>query len=98
MYRLFVDDERYPVEDDWIIARSYEDAMWYVNNRGIPDYISFDHDLGTEKTGYDLAKSLCEVLMDTGAPMFSYYVHSQNPVGKTNIQNYLEGFMAWQKR
>lgn len=53
-YQLFLDDERYPVlkKDNWVIAtpwhiaRNYDDAIWYVQNLGVPRFISFDHDLG----------------------------------------------------
>lgn len=45
-WKLFLDDERYPVDGGWIIARSYDDAVWCVESYGFPDYVSFDHDLG----------------------------------------------------
>ena len=66
------------------------------------DYISFDHDLGDEddgETGYDYAKRLVEMDMDTDFPKykfpddFSFYVHSQNPIGKANIEGLLNGYL-----
>lgn len=45
-WKLFLDDERYPVDGTWIIARSYEDAVWCVESYGFPAMVSFDHDLG----------------------------------------------------
>lgn len=45
-WRLFLDDKRYPASGRWVIARSYDDAVWHVENLGFPDYVSFDHDLG----------------------------------------------------
>lgn len=45
-YRLFLDDLRFPATPGWVLARSYGDAVWLVENLGFPDYVSFDHDLG----------------------------------------------------
>ena len=93
-------------ENDWNIVRSYDEfAKWIVSN-GLPDFIAFDHDLadvhytmdfskdngnqGTEKTGYDCAKWLGDFCIQTGEKLPNFVVHSQNPVGKANIQGYLE--------
>lgn len=52
---LFLDDERYPDSVTWIdldksvkweIVRSFEEAVQWVEKHGIPNVISFDHDLG----------------------------------------------------
>ena len=69
---------------------------------GMPNFISFDHDLGkNEPTGYDIAKWLVEVdmgrnkkILDRAAfhPDFDFYVHSKNPVGKANIEAYLNNY------
>lgn len=96
MYAMFLDDERMPPNDgtNWIICRSFEEARAIVITHGIPTYISFDHDLGTDKTGYDFAKWLCNYMFDINCVVyFEYYVHSQNPVGKKNIENYLDNFI-----
>lgn len=58
-WKLFLDDMRYPEEvsalrgmpSDWVIARTAKDAQWYVRRRGMPDFISFDHDLADEHYG-----------------------------------------------
>lgn len=46
-YKLYLDDMRNipDLHPDWRLARNYHDALWYVNNYGIPYHISFDHDL-----------------------------------------------------
>ncbi len=101
-YSLFIDDEREPPRNDgrnWIVARDWEDVMMCLRIHGIPGYISFDHDLGEDKhTGYDIAKFLVDLDMggddDFALPEdFDFYVHSQNPVGKLNIEKYLENYM-----
>lgn len=46
--------------------------------------------LGVEETGLDCAKWLVEYCLDNGFQLPEYYVHSANPVGKKNIQSYLD--------
>lgn len=91
-WKLFLDDERYPVDNRWVIARNVDDAIWYVTNYGMPSFISFDHDLGPFKqSGMDLAKWLVEYIMDNDVNIdnFEFYVHSQNPIGAENIRSLL---------
>ncbi len=47
-YNLFLDDERFPPNDgkDWVIVRSVQEAVDYVEVNGLPSFISFDNDLG----------------------------------------------------
>lgn len=122
MKKLFLDDIRNPKdcanglvpsslnkfywENDWIILRSFQEFTKWIFENGLPDFISFDHDLadihytmdfsnpvdnqGTEKTGYDCAKWLANYCLDKNRRMPQYVVHSQNPVGKINIQSYLD--------
>ena len=52
---MFLDDVRNPKSDGWEIVRNYEDFVNYINENGLPDEISFDHDLGE-----DLAKEMVE--------------------------------------
>lgn len=101
-YSLFIDDERFPPKNDghnWIIARDYEDVMMMLRIHGMPGFISFDHDLGDGiPTGYDIAKTLVELDMDGDLDFrwpddFSFYVHSRNPVGKANIEHYLNNYL-----
>lgn len=51
-------------------------------------YLSFDHDLGEEKSGYDIAKYIVE----NKIPITGYTVHSMNPVGKWNIHQLMEHY------
>jgi hypothetical protein len=60
---------------------------------GLPDEISFDHDLGENtKTGYDCAKWICEYCWTNGLPIPNWNVHSANPVGRDNIIQLMENF------
>jgi len=64
-YKLFLDDERNPYKVTWAtghfpgpweIARNYDDFARIVTAKGLPAYVSFDHDLADEhyrKSMYD---------------------------------------------
>lgn len=96
-WRLFLDDERFPPigwdDHQWKLARNVDDAMWYIKNFGMPRDMSLDHDLGYGKlTGMDFCKIFVGYIMDNDVKLpqdFSYYVHSQNPVGRDNMNAYL---------
>lgn len=113
---LFLDDIRYPIEayhytkqdiflrNDWHIVRNYEQFVNRILEKGLPEMISFDHDLAdvhylkqdsqeyVEKTGYDCAKWLIEYCMDNYLDLPKFYSHSMNPVGKENILSLLKNF------
>lgn len=101
MTPLYLDDLR-PVPSGWAVARSFDDAVAYVETHGVPSMISFDHDLGEAEgvllpTGYDFAKWLVERDLDRPGFIpadFQFTVHSANPVGARNITGYLEGYLA----
>jgi hypothetical protein len=98
-YRLFIDDERDPTDGEWVVVRSVEDAIAVIEAQGAPSYISFDHDLGeNKKTGHDLARWLIDwdIKNDVLTPAnFSYYVHSQNPIGKANIEGIFASYFRF---
>lgn len=113
---LFLDDIRFPVDtkqafkvdETVIIARSMDDAVWYVYRYGIPYQIHFDHDLADEhygsdigeKTGYTFAKWFCDYVMDNDIELpdnFQYFVHSMNPIGAENIRSYMDNFVKCYK-
>lgn len=107
---LFLDDERnpedvtwieYPKDIQWTVVRTVQDfeahmsSVWY-------DYVSFDHDIqcydseGNEVTGYSLLKSMLEydgewLLMKDKV----FYFHTQNPVGKENMESYYNNFITF---
>jgi len=84
MTRLFIDDERFPVDADWKIVRTSQAAIEFMANHGWPSYISFDHDLGGDDTSRRVVNWMIEQALDGlyRGPMPEYYVHSQNPVGR----------------
>lgn len=105
-YTLFLDDERMPpdaMKGPVVIVRNVEDAKNMVVLLGLPTFISFDHDLGeNQPTGHDFAKWLVDYDLSNNGGVFDirlykngfqYYVHSQNPVGKANIEGLLEPYL-----
>ncbi len=97
MNKLFLDDERMPPGDSsgWIIARTSAQAIEQCMD-GCPLYISFDHDLGDDDTAMPFVRWLVDMDLDTPGFIpanFSFYVHSQNPIGRENIEKYLTGYL-----
>lgn len=96
MTTMFLDDCRNPRHHFDIICRSVSDAKIWCNLYGIPNFISFDHDLDMNETGYDFAWWLINESLDgklTFPEDFSFFVHSANPVGKQNITSLLNNFL-----
>jgi hypothetical protein len=97
-YNLFIDDERLPPDDgkDWVVVRTSYDAILHVAKNGIPSYISFDHDLGGCDTSMEFIAWLIEAVLDERFKVpddFNFYVHSQNPIGKSNIEAKMTSFL-----
>lgn len=95
--KIYLDDIRNPKSDGWTIVRNYDEFVGFIEKNGLPDEISFDHDLGEDKTleiksGYDCAKWLCEYCWGNGLPLPSWNVHSANPVGRDNIIQLIQNY------
>ena len=97
MKKLYLDDIRIPKNKGWVIVRSYNEFVDWIEKNGLPSEISFDHDLGEDntKTGYDAAKWLGQYCWDNGLPIPNWNVHSANPVGKENIEGYLNNIKKY---
>ncbi|WP_341199264.1 cyclic-phosphate processing receiver domain-containing protein [Croceibacter atlanticus] len=113
MKLLWLDDLRNPFLNDegtvpkenthieWVL--SYEQFTQWIERFGLPEIISFDHDLADvfsndreEKTGMDCAKWLVDYCLDNNVDLPKYYVHSANPVGSKNINGLLNNFKIFQ--
>lgn len=95
-YKLFIDDERFPATDDWVIVRSSQEAIAMIIEYDMPYFISFDHDLGGEDTAIRVIRWIIESFLDGNLeihPDFDFYVHSQNPIGAENIRKLMTGFL-----
>jgi hypothetical protein len=70
-----------------------------MRERGCPDFVSFDHDLGDrhEPTGYDVAKWMVNKDLDMDGEFmpdkFMFEVHSANPPGRENIAGLLNSYL-----
>lgn len=115
-YKLFLDDYRSPQQvlpilkvapaNEWVVVRSYDEAVACILQNGMPDFISFDHDLNDdhyaypnkthEKTGMTFARWFIDWIIDNDIVVpdhFDYYVHSMNPHGAENIRSIMASFM-----
>lgn len=82
--KLYVDDIR-SAPRGWTIARNYNSAIELLEN-GDVTYLSLDHDLGEEKTGYDIASWIERKVYMEGFIPPVIQIHSANPVGRKNIE------------
>jgi len=107
MKKLFLDDIRIPsmvyqnVEPhEFDIVRNYHEFIDYIQTNGLPDFISFDNDLGLDENGkvaldgYAAAKWL---VYDSGLDLrkLDFYVHSANPVAATQIRGLLNNYIQF---
>lgn len=100
---LWVDDARNPFKDDWlnfspigqscrvVWAQSYQEAIDFLENEW-PDAICLDHDLGEEKSGYDIAKYIVDDCINKGKKLPLFASQSANPVGRENILKLLQNY------
>jgi len=101
---MFIDDIRMPADrgfsNDMPIFRTSQDAINELAAAGCPDFISFDHDLGGEDTSMRVVNFLIEADLECGSFIpknFTFNVHSDNPVGKANIEGKLGGYLKFRK-
>lgn len=104
MKHLFLDDIRTidmvyhkSRESEFDIVRTYDDFVEYIKKNGLPDFISFDNDLGLDDKGnvapdgYAAAKWLVyESELDLRNLEFK--VHSANPVAAEQIRGLLTNY------
>ena len=104
-YYLFLDDVRtvkmvYPQmqETDFVVVRDYETFVTNILQKGLPNFISFDNDLGLNskgnvaKDGYDCAKWLVYQSNLNLKPL-KFKVHSANPIAKIQIESLLNNYI-----
>ena len=83
---------------DLITLRGLPKFVCYDHDLGLSHYghglngDDIPYDSYTEKTGYDAAKWLVDYCMNKGIKHPPYVVHSMNPVGKRNIESYIESY------
>ena len=110
MKKLFLDDVREvewiyegPMAEGFEVVRSYSEFIDYIKAKGLPDFISFDNDLGLDDSGevasdgYAAAKWL---VYESGLDLrdLRFYVHSANPVAAGQIRGLLTNNIEFLKR
>ena len=91
-YLLYVDDLRNPLNTlkqnyNIIICRNYKESIYELNKRRCR-VIDLDHDLGEQKTGYDI----CKYIIEKEIPVEKVYIHTNNPVGKFNMYQLIKRY------
>lgn len=103
-YYIFLDDERdvndvYKNASDFITVRNLDQLKEVIYERGVPTFISFDHDLGEDgkgnviHSGYDAARWIVHE-MELDIRHMNFKVHSWNIQTRDQINGLLEG---WKK-
>src|SRR5690606_23444645 len=91
MKKIYLDDLRL-IPEGLTGVRSYGECVNYIETNGLPAFISYDHVLGLQASGYGCAWWLVIYCMDHKVKLPDFPVHSQNPVGKKNIESLLNNF------
>ncbi|MEO5787602.1 YqiA/YcfP family alpha/beta fold hydrolase [Gelidibacter sp.] len=103
--RLFLDDLRSIVmvydktfESEFDIVRTYDDFVDYIMKNGLPEFISFDNDLGLDDNGKLAPDGLAAakwLVYESGLDLrtLQYKVHSANPVAAEQIRGLLGNYM-----
>lgn len=109
MKKLFLDDIRTvdmiydkSITSEFDVVRNYNDFVSYIQKNGLPDFISFDNDLGVDETGevaldgYAAAKWL---VYESGIDLrnLNFKVHSANPVAAVQIEGLLTNYIRFLK-
>lgn len=97
---LFLDDERMPVDVSWSsceIARTVDEAIKLIDEKGLPQSISFDHDLGKDQPVatvfmWHLINGHLDEKWDC-SKIKLVQIHSANPEGVKNLIGLWEGFI-----
>ncbi|WP_338733459.1 cyclic-phosphate processing receiver domain-containing protein [Mangrovimonas cancribranchiae] len=82
----------------FVVVRSYADFVTYIKDNGPPPLISFDNDLGLDKSGkvapdgYAAAKWLVYE-SDLNLKDLKFNVHSANPVAAEQIRGLLNNYI-----
>lgn len=93
--------KKYNLQFVWV--KNYNEFVNYIEKNGIPQFVSFDHDLSktslpTDPKGLDCAKWLVSYCKKNGKQMPMTYVHSANPKWRGVIRNVLNGTVSEEKK
>ena len=105
MKKLFLDDVRTiemvydkSMESEFDIVRTYSAFVSYIETNGLPNYISFDNDLGLGEDGKVAPDGLAAakwLVYKSGLDLrnLEFKVHSANPVAAEQIKGLLNNYI-----
>jgi len=86
----------------WV--KNFEEFTEWIIQNGLPDGICFDHDLGADEetsklflSGFDCTKWLVDYCINNDFDFPKYNIQSANPVGKDNINGYIQSYIKHRK-
>ena len=84
----FYNDFKSEYEPKFVWVRTFEEFTDYILEHGVPEFVSFDHDLGKGlKKGAECAAWLKNYCAREGKPLPKFYAHSANPNGRREINS-----------
>jgi len=105
MKKLFLDDIRtiemvYDKSEvsNFDIVRTYDEFIQYIKSHGLPNFISFDNDLGLNEKGEITLDGLAAakwLVYKSGMDLINleFKVHSANPVAADQIKGLLNNYI-----
>ena len=93
---------KYPANVNWVVVRNskeFFDLFCNLVSTGEEFAVSFDHDIQQwcpirgEVTGYTILKKMLNILQLDGLEFPMCYFHTQNPIGKENMECYYQNFI-----
>lgn len=85
LLKVWLDDVRPMPEAFNIHCKTADEAIQLLSGRNVA-HISFDHDLGEGKSGYDVANWIEKEVFQNDYPRLGWDVHSANPIGAARIK------------
>ncbi|WP_042506683.1 cyclic-phosphate processing receiver domain-containing protein [Algibacter lectus] len=110
MKKLFLDDLRSidmvynkSMESEFDIVRTYDEFVTYIIKNGLPNYISFDNDLGLGEDGKVAPDGLAAAKWlvyesELDLRNLTFKVHSANPVAAEQIRGLLNNYIKHLKK
>ena len=96
--KVYLDDER-PAPEGWCRVYTAEECMKILADPKIEvEVLSLDHDLGTDKTGYDVLCWIEEQVFVYGYEPPKILLHTANPVGRDKMAQCIRGIDAHLRR
>ncbi len=101
--KLMIDDQvilnERVIPKGWFNLATYEASINYFLFNGIPEFITFDNDLGEPKEGIDIVNWLIEKDLDFNFlnNNFKFNIHSKNTEANRRMFNKLNDYKKYRK-